>query len=96
MCLFRYTVQALENDPTNTKAIYRRAIAYLKIGELDRCHKDLMTLHNMQDLDANDKSALSSAFKDLKDARERSKQRERETAEKMFKFPSQPVNDNDA
>lgn len=47
-----------------------------------------MTLHNMQDLDANDKSALRDAFKDLKDARERSKQRERETAEKMFKFPS--------
>lgn len=47
-----------------------------------------MTAHNIKNLDASDKAAINSAFKDLKAANERQRIKEREAAERMFKFPT--------
>ena len=54
-----------------------------------------MTAHNIKDLGAADKAAINGAFKDLKAAQERAKVKEREAAERMFKFPTQSVKDED-
>lgn len=91
----KYTTQALENEPENCKALFRRAVAYLNIGELSRCKNDLMTAHELKNLDAADKAAINGAFKDLKAAQERAKIKEKEAAERMFKFPSQSAKAGD-
>ena len=31
----------IENDPDNIKALYRRGVAYTKIGEIERANDDL-------------------------------------------------------
>lgn len=58
----------MENEPENCKALYRRAVAYMGIGELVRAKDDLMTAHNIKNLNAADKAAINGAFKDLKAA----------------------------
>lgn len=61
----KYATQALENEPENCKALYRRAVAHMNMGELVKCKSDLMTAHNIENLDPADKAAINSAFKDL-------------------------------
>jgi Flp pilus assembly protein TadD len=31
----------MENEPKNTKALFRRGVAYTKIGEVDKARSDL-------------------------------------------------------
>ena len=37
----KYASQALEKDPENTKALFRKGIAYTKVGELQRARECL-------------------------------------------------------
>lgn len=37
----KYATQAMENEPKNTKALFRRGVAYTKIGEVDKARADL-------------------------------------------------------
>lgn len=37
----KYAAQVLDNDPGNVKALFRRGVAYTKIGEVERALEDL-------------------------------------------------------
>lgn len=43
----KYCTQVLEKDDENDKALYRRGMAYLGIGELNKAKQDLMKAHNL-------------------------------------------------
>lgn len=56
----KYATQVLENDADNVKALYRRGVAYTKIGEIERARDDLEAALEMTQ-DANEKNAIGKA-----------------------------------
>ena len=56
-----YCTQALDKDDENEKALYRRGLAYLSIGELNLARKDLNQANELtQGKDLNIAKALQS------------------------------------
>lgn len=45
----KYCTQVLEKDDENDKALYRRGMAYLGIGELNKAKQDLLKAYNVTD-----------------------------------------------
>lgn len=55
-----YCSQALDKDDENEKALYRRGVAYMRVGELKRARIDLRKAHDLcQGHDANITVALA-------------------------------------
>jgi len=42
-----YCSQALEKDEDNEKALYRRGLAYMNVGELNRAQRDLSRANDL-------------------------------------------------
>ena len=57
----KYASQALEKDQKNKKALYRKGIAYIGIGELDKARETLQEILD-QDGDENMKNAALQAL----------------------------------
>ena len=53
----KYSSQVLENDPSNVKAMYRRGVAYTKIGEIERATDNLTEALALTE-DAGEKVAI--------------------------------------
>lgn len=43
----KYCTQVLEKDEDNDKALYRRGMAYLGIGEMGKAKQDLMSAYSL-------------------------------------------------
>jgi len=43
----KYCTQALEKDDSNDKALYRRGMAYLNKGDIERAKSDLSRAHDL-------------------------------------------------
>lgn len=81
----KYAGQVLSNDEDNVKALYRRGVAYTKIGEIDRAREDLEDALGLTENEA-EKKAIEQAQRDINALVVRNKQREKEAAQRMFKF----------
>ncbi len=56
----------LDNDPCNVKALFRRGVAYTKIGEVERALEDLADALE-QSKDSNEISSIKRAIQDIRD-----------------------------
>jgi tetratricopeptide (TPR) repeat protein len=62
----KYATQALENDANNSKALYRRGVAYTKIGEVEKAREDLNEALEIAKADEQEKAAILKALNDVK------------------------------
>ena len=77
----KYASQALEKEPKHTKALYRKGVAYTKVGELDRARE---CLNEVSKIDPSMKNTVTRALMDVKDVENRNKTREKEMTKRMF------------
>lgn len=87
----KYATQALDNEPKNTKALYRRGVAYTKIGEVDKAREDLNEALELAQADGDERSAIIKALNDLRLKEKKDKEREKEMSKQMFKFKAPPA-----
>ena len=66
----KYASQALEKDPENTKALFRKGVAYTKVGELERARE---CLNEVIRIDPNMQSIATKALQDVKNVENRNK-----------------------
>ena len=86
----KYATQALENEPKNTKALYRRGVAYTKIGEIEKARFDLNDALEYAKTDENERKAILQALNDVKLKEKKDREREKEMSKQMFQFKSAP------
>ena len=82
----KYTSQALVNEPENVKALYRRGVAYTKMGKNVEAREDLLQALELS-TDKSEQASIKKALQDVKEMEEVNRKREREMSQKMFKFP---------
>ena len=82
----KYTSQALVNQPENVKALYRRGVAYTKMGKNLEAREDLLQALELS-TDKSEQASIKKALQDVKEMEEINRKREREMSQKMFKFP---------
>ncbi len=77
----KYCTQVIEKEQDNDKALYRRGLAYLHLGELNKAKTDLMRAYELTEgKDVNVVTALSL----LKEKQELQKKKEIEMSQKMI------------
>ena len=87
----KYASQALEKEPENTKALFRKGVAYTKIGELERARE---CLNEVVRIDPSMQITTTKALQDVKNVETRNRQREKEMSRRMIQGGSagQPNN----
>jgi len=75
----------LENDPQNTKALYRRGVAYTKVGELDKARDCLQTAYENENIDEGEKQSIVKALADIKAKVKKDRLSEIEMSKRMIK-----------
>lgn len=68
----------MENDATNSKALYRRGVAYTRIGELDKAREDLNEALQIVKTDEAERAAIIKALNDIKIKEHRDRVSEKE------------------
>ena len=77
----KYCTQALTKDPDNDKALYRRGMAYLGSGYVDKAKSDLTRAYELtQGKDQN----VIKALHELKAQVAKNKEKEKEIVKKML------------
>lgn len=77
----KYCSQALSKDPDNDKALYRRGMAYLGTGDVEKAKSDLTRAYELtQGKDSN----VIKALHDLKAQVQKNKELEKELVKKML------------
>ncbi len=74
------------NEPENVKALYRRGVAYTKMGKNEEAREDLLQALELS-TDKSEQASIKKALQDVKEMEEVNRKREREMSQKMFKFP---------
>jgi tetratricopeptide (TPR) repeat protein len=73
--------QAIDKDCDNQKALYRRGVSYLNVGELNKSKGDLLRAN---DLAEGKDGAILLALQQLKDKQAQDKVRERELSQRLL------------
>ena len=82
----KYASQALEKDPENTKALFRKGIAYTKVGELQRARE---CLDDVARIDPKMQGVAQKALQEIKNIETRNKEKEREMSKRMIQGKKQ-------
>ena len=77
----KYASQALEKDPENTKALFRKGIAYTKVGELERAKQ---CLDDVARIDPSMQAVSQKALQEVKNIEMRNKEKEKEISKRMI------------
>ena len=77
----KYASQALEKDPENTKALFRKGIAYTKVGELERAKQ---CLDDVARIDPSMQAVSQKALQEVKNIEIRNKEKEKEISKRMI------------
>ena len=82
----KYASQALEKDPENTKALFRKGIAYTKVGELQRARE---CLDDVARIDPKMQGVAQKALQEIKNIEIRNKEKEKEMSRRMIQGKKQ-------
>jgi len=83
-----YTKVVLDKDQNNFKALYRRGIAYCRLGETKRSHEILTQAYNLPNLSPGDKNIIREGLAEIKAKRDQHKKNELELAQRMVPVPA--------